>query len=168
MIEVQPKSPRNSKLIRIIGAIGLLAVSAIVWRYGSLSTWDLERRSLRANYIIENYREYEGDRVVIRGIGKLIRMQTLVACVPDYCGCNRAWGDFFVGDILVEEVECSGNQCNLFCSPFDPVEGNEYLIMGTVITRSYNNQPGKPGLSLINVDIEKSRMFKNGSWVYLK
>lgn len=163
-----PKLPRSRKLISIIGTILFLTVSIIIWRYGNFATWNLERSSVSVEQVLDNYEEYEGKRIVLRGYGTLAVSQTLVECMPDYCGCNTSLGEFYIGDILVEEVECSGDQCDLFCTPFHPEDGSQYLIIGIIVIRSDEYQGGQPKLSLTEVDFEKSGKMLFGRWVSIK
>lgn len=168
MMEIQPKSPHNSKLITIIGAIGFLAVSIIVWHYGSFAMWDLERNSLRVDDVIENYQRYEGKQIFLRGSGNIVTSYTLILCEPDFCGCNSSLGEFYIGEILVEDFQCSGDQCSLSCYPLKPEDGIEYLLIGVLENRGDEYQGGQPRLSLTNVDFGRSRKLNFGRWVPIK
>ena len=167
-MHIQSKSPGKTMWIIIIGAIVFLAISIFVWRYGSFTIWNLERISLGVDEVIDNYQEYEGTQIVLRGYGKLVVGQTLLLCEPDFCGCNSSFGDFYIGDILVEGVQCSGDQCILYCTPINPKDGNEYLLIGILVDRSDENQGEQPGLSLTKVDFDKSRKFIVGRWAPIK
>jgi hypothetical protein len=88
-----------------------------------------------------------GKRVTLRGyFGKLEIAQTLMYCDPPRCDCNATSASRIVlqderttvstseafpqKKVVLEILECRGDECTLVCSPIDPMNPNEMEVTG--------------------------------------
>lgn len=90
-----------------------------------------------------------GKKVTLRGyFGKLEIAQTLMYCDPPRCDCNVTSASrialqderttaspseaFPHKIVLLDILECKGDECTLVCSPIDPLNPNEVEVTGTL------------------------------------
>lgn len=95
----------------------------------------------------EARQQLNGKKVTLRGyFGKLDIAQTLLHCDPPRCDCNATSASrialqdeptptspsqtFPHKTVLLEIVECRGDECRLVCSPIDPLNPNEVEVTG--------------------------------------
>jgi len=90
---------------------------------------------------LNNYEKLEGKTITIQGE---IR-QGSVACTQMFCGnnscCNSYSGGIKLGGtssvpLRGEEIGCSGNECNITCTP---QTGKEYRVKG-ILNQSYGQK----------------------------
>lgn len=97
----------------------------------------------------EARQQLNGKKVTLRGyFGKLEIAQTLMYCDPPRCDCNATSASrialqderttaspseaFPHKIVLLDILECRGDECTLVCSPIDPLNPNEVEVTGTL------------------------------------
>jgi len=156
------------------GYKNLFAVFLIVltlfflWRYISTPGLSVEE-------VVSNSDQYIGTVVTVRGIatGTLIE-STLSECEPFSCDCNETFASYFVlgskqdlqsstgmnyQKIIVNALNCHGDECSMHCDQFVHKIGDEYSFTGVLNDNHFGD------LSLENVNLNRA-MNKVG-WVWL-
>ena len=117
----------------------------------------------------------DGETVRVRGYGHFLLEQTLVLCEPARCDCNERWGRLVLLDeefkpadssrffslprvsISESDLRCSGDECSMTCSPFDPRTAKEFEFVGTLSVVDSH-------LTLENLDLQASRQRIDEVW----
>ena len=90
---------------------------------------------------LNNYEELEGKTITIQGEVK----QGSIACTQMFCGnnscCNSCSGGVKLGEnpslpLKGANLSCSGNECNITCTP---QTGKEYAVKG-ILNQSYGQK----------------------------
>ena len=125
--------------------------------------------------VLSNVETYDGKEITIRGYnqGPLI-FSTAVQCEPPTCDCNTTNATHLILEgqtehsrfdneksILVEVLNCKGDECNLVCEGFYPVYGRQYAFHGKLINHGYQ-------IVLEDVNFEKSKQKTGKFWVRVK
>ena len=122
---------------------------------------------------------YSGKQVCVRGKAEFLKYKTLRLCSPQACDCNKSGGNLslvsedkriynpgvsIIDKIDIATLDCSGNECVMTCSPFDPREITYLETYGTLKIESFRN--GDPAnLSLDDLDLSRTKQLINGKWI---
>ncbi|NOQ96389.1 MAG: hypothetical protein GQ555_07205 [Desulfobacterales bacterium] len=114
---------------------------------------------------------YDGKEVIIRGYSQgPIFVSTLILCEPPTCDCNSTYArhliltnekdyeDIETQSILVEALECKGDECKLVCAGFTPNDGLQYAFHGVMKDDGYQ-------ITLIDVNLDKSKRKTGILWI---
>ncbi len=145
-----------SKVVGLLGVFGLIVSAFLLDNYLVLGS---QNDYLTVQEVMENRYSLNGKNVTIRGnINILYIMQTLLLCIPDTCHCNDTYVEYSFDGIEIDELSCSGDQCAIQCSPFNPQTGDVYIFVGTLLVRGER-------IILRDIDFEASRQLIEGRWV---
>lgn len=124
--------------------------------------------------VTRNTEQYLGKTITIRGFARGIAYQTtLIDCAPFVCDCNDTTASYFLfgpepvakpnpvdrdQSLYVKALDCRGNDCTLVCDGFVHNRGEQYSFTGKLSDTLY-------GMSLVNVNLEKSKHKVGWFWV---
>ncbi len=111
--------------------------------------------------------ELEGKVIAVRGWAGLWVESTLHDCDQSSCSCNTTQGSFSLyeqlGDggsdleeIFIPALSCSGDDCSMSCTPFDPTASSAFEFTGTL--KALRDQGRISALRLESVDLDASKV----------
>lgn len=117
---------------------------------------------------------YEGKLITVRGhfAGSII-VSTLILCDPPSCDCNDThahqllltdspgFRDIYSRSLVVDALDCRGDECTLLCEGFTPAERGQYAFRGKLI------KEGKK-MVLTEVDLDRSKRKTGFLWLPIR
>ncbi len=176
LLSVPARGRPRKRLLLWVGLIILAVVGVIA--YVLLN----QHKCYSVGQVWQHARALRGTRICVQGKAVTQVSFTALLCDPPTCDCNQSSGyleliseDKVVHNPKVSLVDsitispslntpmCSGNQCTLTCSPFDPRAADRFQMVGT-LSVSFLADGRLLGLQLTDLDIPASRELVNGNW----
>jgi len=127
---------------------------------------DNKREFYKVSEIWADAGALDGQTIAVRGWAGLRIKETLKDCPTPSCSCNDTSGSFSlveeIGDggvtreVSIPALTCSGDDCSMTCSPFDPTAAVAFEITGVLRALSDNGRIAS--LKLEDIDLEKSHL----------
>lgn len=170
------KLPAFKWTILLLVAIAVVGIFASgVWQKRLLSP-NPQNDVLLVDQVWANAVKLDGQVIRVRGKLEGITYQTLLPCDPPTCDCNQSRANYSLvsesetiynqgcssKDTIELPLDCTGNECSLTCSPFDPFLAEVMELKGT-LQADYQN--GKLCRLLLNdIKLEESLQLVGEEW----
>jgi hypothetical protein len=151
----------------VVGLAGLLAC-LIMRPHGCSGVGD----------VWKNARNLEGQRICVEGKASAYISQSLQLCDPPRCDCNQSFAFLslvsedkivrnprvnIVDEVVIDKPSCSGDECTITCSPFNPFAADRFQFFGK-LSINYLSDGRMARLSLTDLDLSASRQLVGGTW----
>jgi hypothetical protein len=170
-----PQSPeKRHKFIRPLLFLLLFVGAIVIVDYYIARNND---KCYSVSDVWENASIYLGEKICIRGKAEAVSWRTLKECELLHPCCNQSWGELSLVSessytynphmaqndyIAIDSFDCSGNECGITCSPFDPFSADYFEFYGILSTS--DDDGTIKWLDLVDIDFSVSRQFVNGVW----
>ena len=164
------------KSLILLSLIAIFLLGYFIFRFQIMND-----EFLTVTDVWKNPQQYAQQVVRLRGTVNYALFMNQLECCPKACNCydvsyklnlvsdppthNNPFSP--VDHISIIDLNCSGNECSLNCSPFQPGAAKVYEFVGrVVITEQRDNIPISIGLT--DIDYSLSRQLEDNVWKPIK